>query len=64
MPSVRWYSEGLHIISCLAWEGLVHLTARTIGNVVSTVLVYIVPVEVFFLHMGDHHMERHGNGRR
>jgi len=46
MPSVTWYTEGSHSTSCLEREGLVYLTARTVGNVVSTVLVYVVPVKV------------------
>ena len=46
MPSVTWYTEGSHSTSCLEREGLVYLTARTVGNVVSTVLVYVVPVKL------------------
>ena len=46
MPSVWLYTEGSSSTSCLEREGLVYLTARTVGNVVSTVLMYVVPVKV------------------
>jgi len=45
-PSARWYGDRSQFTSCFAREVLVYLTARTVGNVLSTVSVNIVPVKV------------------